>query len=141
VSAFFLNKEMNMTFFLNERSLKNLEGVHPDLRKVAYKAADICPKEMQFVVTEGLRSIEKQRENMANGASKTMNSRHLTGHAFDVAVFVNGEYKQDWPLYTKLSKTIKEAAKLEGVKIEWGGDWKTIKDGPHYQLPWKLYKK
>jgi peptidoglycan L-alanyl-D-glutamate endopeptidase CwlK len=74
-------------------------------------------------------------------ASQTLNSRHLTGHAVDVAPVYNGKISWDWPLYYVLADCIKTAAKLVDVPIEWGGDWKRAKDGPHWQLPWKEYPK
>jgi peptidoglycan L-alanyl-D-glutamate endopeptidase CwlK len=67
-----------------------------------------------------------------------MNSRHLTGHAVDLAAVVGTEVRWDWPLYDKLSGFMKAAAKELNIPIEWGGDWK-FKDGPHFQLPWKEY--
>jgi peptidoglycan L-alanyl-D-glutamate endopeptidase CwlK len=70
-----------------------------------------------------------------------MNSRHLTGHAIDVAPLINGKVRWDWPLYHRLALTIKGAAVLEKVPIEWGGDWKSFKDGPHWQLPFRSYPK
>lgn len=122
---------------LSPNSIKRLEGVHPDLQSVVYRAAEIS--DLDFIVTEGLRSIKKQKELMAKGATTTLKSRHLTGHAVDLAVKIGDEVRWDWPLYTKLSLIVKEAAKIEGVKIEWGGDWLKFKDGPHYQLTWKDY--
>ena len=122
---------------LNARSQKALKGVHPDLVRVVRRAA--ADTQMQFIVTEGLRTLARQRQLRAAGASKTLKSRHLTGHAFDVAVLVDGKVRWDWPLYAKLSKDIKAAARAEKVAIEWGGDWKSFKDGPHYQLPWGKY--
>jgi peptidoglycan L-alanyl-D-glutamate endopeptidase CwlK len=68
-----------------------------------------------------------------------MKSRHLTGHAVDLAALVGGEVRWDWPLYNKLAATMKESAIQLGVPLEWGGDWKSFKDGPHFQLPWKDY--
>ena len=90
------------------------------------------------MVTEGLRSKERQKELVAAGASKTMNSRHITGHAVDLAAYVNG-IRWDWPLYEKIAKAMKQAAYELNIKIEWGGDWKSFKDGPHIQLTWKAY--
>ena len=89
---------------------------------------------------EGLRTVSKQKQLVAAGASKTMNSRHITGHAVDLAVLVGGKVRWDWPLYRKLAVFVKQAAKELNVPIEWGGDWKSFKDGPHWQLPWKDYK-
>jgi peptidoglycan L-alanyl-D-glutamate endopeptidase CwlK len=120
---------------LNARSLKNLTGVHPDLVKVVLRTA----QESEFVVTEGVRTAMRQAELVKAGASQTMKSRHLTGHAVDLAVLVGGEVRWDWPLYNKLAAVVKAAAAELAVPIEWGGDWKSFKDGPHFQLPWKDY--
>lgn len=122
---------------LNERSKKNLDGVHADLQRVVYRAAEIT--NLDFIVTEGLRTVERQRKLVSSGASTTMRSRHLTGHAIDLAAVVDGEVRWDWPLYKKLADAMKEAAQIEGVLLEWGGDWLKFKDGPHFQLPWKVY--
>ena len=137
---------------LDERSLKRLDGVHEDLVKVVKLAIDLSPN--TFVVTEGLRSAERQKQLVAAGASQTMRSRHLTGHAVDLAVKVGDEIRWDWPLYLKLADTMRQAAENAGVQVEWGGMWKilngtgvisqdmvsrTFADGPHFQLPWADY--
>ena len=114
-----------------------LKGLHPDLVKVVNRAWGIAPG--SFRVTEGLRTKERQKELLDAGATTTMNSRHITGHAVDIAAEVAGKVRWDWPLYRNLAVVFKEAAKIEGVPIEWGGDWKSFKDGPHYQLPWRSY--
>ncbi|WP_417582940.1 M15 family metallopeptidase [Pelagibacterium sp.] len=137
-----------MTYHLSSVSLGNLEGVHPDLVRVIKRAITITP--IDFRVIEGTRSVDRQRELVRSGASQTMNSRHIPAanghaHAVDVVPYVdtdgNGskEVSWSWPHYYPLAKAIKDAAKLEGVVIEWGGDWKSFKDGPHWQLPWKQY--
>ena len=120
---------------LDHSSNNRLQGVHPDLIRVVQRAAkDGAPR---FRVIEGLRTVARQRELVARGASRTMNSRHLTGHAVDlVPLDDNGNPSWDWPLYYPLAKAIKEAARKEGVPLEWGGDWRKFKDGPHWQLPW-----
>ena len=124
-----------MSIILGARSLARLEGVHPDLVRVVRKAAAMS--DMDFTVLEGLRTVERQKQLMANGATKTMNSRHLTGHAVDLAPVIDGKVSWDWPLYHRLAKTVKAAAAAEKVHIQWGGDWRTFKDGPHWELPWK----
>ena len=125
---------------LNTASDARLRGVHPDLVRVVRRcAADWADPETGFIVTCGLRTIEEQRLLYQKGATRTMRSRHLTGHAVDLAATVQGQVRWDWPLYTKLSKAMKAAAKAEKVPIEWGGDWTTFKDGPHYQLPVSKY--
>src|SRR5690606_23825635 len=118
---------------LNQRSVDRLKGVHPDLQRVVHRAAEITGH--PFIITGGLRTQERQRALLAAGASKTMKSRHITGHAVDLAAMVGDEVRWDWPLYHQLAAVMKEAAQIEGVPIEWGGDWRTFKDGPHFQLP------
>lgn len=126
-----------MTFALGARSLHRLEGVHPDLVAVVKRA--IALTEIDFTVTEGLRTRERQRELVAAGASQTMKSRHITGHAVDLAALVGGEVRWDWPLYAKLATAMKAAALQINVPLEWGGDWRSLRDGPHFQLPWSAY--
>jgi peptidoglycan L-alanyl-D-glutamate endopeptidase CwlK len=128
-----------MSIILGTRSLARLEGVHPDLVRIVKKAADIS--DLDFTVLEGLRTVERQKELVKQGASKTMNSRHLTGHAVDLAPMINGKISWDWPLYKRLAKTIKAAAAVERLPLQWGGDWRTFKDGPHWELPWAFYPK
>ena len=126
-----------MPYAFGSRSLQRLEGIHPDLRRVMDRA--IATTDLDFTVLEGLRSLERQKKLVASGASKTLKSRHLTGHAVDIAPHIEGKVSWDWPLYHKLAKVVKAAAAHEGVKIEWGGDWRSFKDGPHWQLPWRDY--
>ena len=128
-----------MTIILGQRSLSRLEGVHPDLVRVVKKAAALS--DLDFTVLEGIRSVERQKQLVSQGASKTMNSRHITGHAVDLAPMIAGEVRWDWPLYHKLAKVIKAAAADEKVPLQWGGDWRAFKDGPHWELPWKFYPK
>lgn len=126
-----------MSIVLGPRSLLRLEGVHPDLVRVVKKAAAMS--DMDFTVLEGLRTVERQKQLMASGATRTMRSRHLTGHAVDIAPMVGNEIRWDWPLYNKLAPIIMNAALACDVPVEWGGSWRTFKDGPHWQLPWKQY--
>lgn len=126
-----------MGFKFGKRSQDKLLGVHEDLIRVMDRAIEMSA--IDFVITEGVRTLEWQQALVASGASTTMKSRHLTGHAVDVAAFVGKELRWDWPLYGKIAETVKAAAKLENVQIEWGGDWKSFPDGPHFQLPWKGY--
>jgi len=131
-----------MTIPLSPRSLERLEGAHPDLQKVIKRAAAIS--DLDFTVLEVLRSLERQRQLVAKGASKTMKSRHLPSadgksRACDIAPLIDGAVSWDWPLYHRLAVVIKQAAVEVGVPIEWGGDWRTFKDGPHWQLPWSKY--
>lgn len=128
-----------MSYALGKRSLDRLAGVHPDLVKVMKLAISRSP--IDFSIIEGMRTPAKQKEYMAAGATRTMKSRHLTGHAIDIAPYINGAIRWDWPLYHQIAPIVKAAAKELGIPIEWGGDWRTFKDGPHWQLPWKQYPK
>lgn len=128
-----------MSIVLGDKSRAKLQGVHPDLVRVVKRAAAIS--DLDFTVLEGLRTLARQKELFANGATRTMKSRHLDGHAVDLAPMLGGKISWDWPLYARLSKIVKAAAAAEKVAIEWGGDWKTFRDGPHWQLPWKQYPK
>lgn len=126
-----------MAFRFSKRSEQNLQGVHPDLVAVVRKALSISF--VDFMVTEGVRTPERQRKLVKKGASQTLNSLHLPqadgyAHAVDLAAWV-GEVRWDWPLYHKIADAMKLAASELGIPIEWGGDWSTLKDGPHFQLP------
>ena len=126
-----------MMFNLGDRSQSNMRGIHPDLRQVVERAIEIT--QVDFTVIEGKRSKERQIELYRTGKSKTMRSRHLTGHAVDLAAWVNGTISWEWPNYRKIAAAMKTAAAELGVPIEWGGNWVTFKDGPHFQLPWEQY--
>lgn len=124
-------------FKLGPRSLMRLNGVHDDLVRVVRHAIELSP--VNFSVIEGLRSLERQKALVEAGASRTLRSRHLTGHAVDLAPWVDGEVRWDWPLFGPIATAMKTAARELEIPIEWGGDWKTFRDGPHFQLPWKDY--
>lgn len=117
---------------LNERSLKALTGVHPDLVKVVHRADELT--DIPFIITEGIRSKERQRELFAKGLSKTLNSRHITGHAVDFAPILYGEVTWKTPAFLPIIKAFKQAAAELGIAVEFGADWKTFKDYPHAQL-------
>lgn len=125
-------------FAWSARSLKRLSGVHPQLRRVMDHALTLVP--LDITVLEGVRSKARQQQLVASKASRTMNSRHLTGHALDIAPLdADGHVSFDWPLYHRIAPAIKQAARELGVPIEWGGDWSSFPDGPHWQLPWDEY--
>lgn len=127
------------SFKFSERSLRALKGVHPDLVKVAIRALQIS--EIDFIVIEGLRTMDRQRHLVKQGASRTLNSRHLTGKAIDVVATLSaGTVSWKHADMKKVSKAFKAAAKELGVAIVWGGDWKGFVDTPHYELDRKVYK-
>ena len=132
---------------LPQKSLDRLAQVHPDLQTVILAAAVDTPH--LFIVTEGLRSLERQKELFTAKKSKTMNSRHLTGHAVDLAVWFDldadkvvdaGELSWKFPVYKELADHVKGVAAELKVAIVWGGDWTTFKDGPHFELDRRRYE-
>lgn len=140
-----------MGYKLGARSLGNLEGVHPELVAVVERAIEIT--ERDFTVVEGVRSYSRQLRLYKSGASKTMKSRHLNtygnglAHAVDIMPYpFHGDYDgdgkpniEDWDEYYLIEVAMKQAAKELGIPLEWGGDWKSFKDGPHWQLPWSTH--
>lgn len=131
---------------INSASNAKLAKVNPDLVKVVRRAAQIInDPSFGFVITCGIRTMAEQRALLAARATRTLKSRHLPGaktglsHAVDFAVALDGKVRWDWPLYARLAKIVKQAARDVGVPLEWGGDWATFKDGPHFQLPWAKY--
>lgn len=120
-------------------SVGRLHGVHPDLVRVIELAHERMTPPLSFRVTEGVRTRERQAELVAAGASRTMESRHITGHAVDLAVELDGQVRWDWPLYAKLAAVVKAAAAELHVAIVWGGDWPKFRDGPHFELDRRSY--
>jgi len=142
-----------MSIVLGARSLSRLEGVHPDLVRVVKRAAEMS--NLDFTVLEGVRTIARQRELLKIGATSTLNSRHLTGHAVDLGVLIGRDVRWDWSLYLKLGEVMRAASLNEKVPIRWGGTWKLLSaiegpitakilsrsfpDGPHFELPRAKY--
>ncbi|CNE17970.1 M15 family metallopeptidase [Yersinia nurmii] len=126
----------NFTF--SQISQRNLQGVHPDLVRVVYLALKLS--EVDFRVIEGLRDSARQRQMVLNGNSQTLNSRHLTGHAVDLAPWINNTIPwNDWGAFAQVAVAMKQAAKQLQIPMIWGGDWTTLKDGPHFELPRTQY--
>ena len=126
-----------MSFRFSRRSRSRLKGVHPDLIAVAERAIETTP--IDFLVTEGLRTSTRQAALVKAGASRTLKSRHLTGHAIDIAALVDGKVRWDWPLYPRIAAAFKAAARELDIAIVWGGDWPSLRDGPHFELDRRRY--
>lgn len=137
-------------FQLGRQSLARLEGVHSDLVRVVRAAIEITP--VDFTVLEGVRSRQRQAELLRTGASRTMDSRHLTGHAVDLGAFVDGQVRWDWPLYIRIAEAVRRVSMQLDIPIRWGGCWDLLSnhasaksardsyrgnfpDGPHFELP------
>lgn len=148
-----------MSYRLSQRSLDRLKGVDDRLVKVVKRAIEISTQD--FSVNEGLRTVERQRQLVKSGASQTMDSRHITGHAVDLVPVVNGKISWDWRYFYPIASAMQQAAKEFGVNVRWGGCWEVINsktgnpqqwvgaygqarrklgkkaftDGPHFNLP------
>lgn len=121
-----------MSYHLSKRSKQKLNGVHDDLSRVVRRAIELT--DVDFVVLEGVRTLERQRELYRIGATRIIKSRHLTGHAVDLGAWVDHQVQWHWPLYHRIAKAMKQAARECQVAIVWGGDWSRFKDGPHFEL-------
>nr|DAO38246.1 MAG TPA: L alanyl D glutamate peptidase endolysin [Caudoviricetes sp.] len=139
-----LNWGLKMSKFkLSAASEEKLVGVHADLVKVVHRAIELSV--VDFKVIEGKRTLERQKELFAKKATKTMNSRHLTGHAVDlVPLPVNWNDREP---FKNVASAMFQAAKQLGVAIRWGGDWnmnessndERFYDGPHFELLRSVY--
>ena len=84
---------------------------------------------IRFMVTEGVRTAERQRELYAHKKTKTLKSLHLVGRAVDIVPLVNGKPSWQWKHYTPLIKTAKQVGAQLGLRLEFGYDWGW--DAPH----------
>jgi peptidoglycan L-alanyl-D-glutamate endopeptidase CwlK len=115
-----------MTFRLSQRSLDRLEGVHPDMTAVVERAIQLS--KVDFGVTQGVRTLDEQKANVAAGRSQTMRSKHLLqddgfSHAVDVVAYVGPDVSWELNLYDDICDAFKEAAKEVGCSIKWGAAW------------------
>lgn len=127
-----------MTYKFSALSKERLEGVHPDLKKLFYEALEGSPHD--FSITEGVRSQKRQKLLVEAGKSQTMNSRHLTGHAVDFCIIIEGKANWELEKYHEVTDHIKNVARKLDIPIVCGIDWKTLKDGPHVELDRRIYK-
>lgn len=110
-----------MNFKFGERSLRELEGVNPELVALVHRALEIS--EQDFAVHDGLRTREEQEKLLIAGATQTLDSKHLTGDAVDLVPIINGKLRWEWePIYA-VAKAVREASKELNIKIRWGAAW------------------
>lgn len=123
---------------VDARSEKVIASLLPEVqsyaRALVHKAADAG---VTIKIISGLRTYQEQDALYAQGRTtpgdkvtnaKGGQSNHNFGIAFDIGVFEGNKYLSDLPKY----KTVG----ILGVDLglEWGGNWKTITDQPHFQL-------
>ena len=141
-----------MSYTLSKLSLSRLEGVHPKLKTVIKLGITNSPYD--FMIVQGLRTAEYQNQLYQQGRTKpgkkvtncdgyTHKSNHQAkadgfGHAIDFAIYnPNIPGKIEWDntsKYKAVADHLKKIAEENGIKIEWGGDWKRFKDYPHIEL-------
>lgn len=153
-----------MSFKLGSKSLHELDGVHPDLVAVTKRAIELTVQD--FAVHDGIRTLDEQKRLVASGASQTLDSRHITGHAVDLVPVINGKLRWEWEPIYKIADAVRLAARELGIPIRWGGAWdislttstdspedlvadysarrrqagkKAFIDGPHFELPKDAY--
>lgn len=114
------------------RSYTALVGVRPELCAIATLA--LSRSDVDFMVTEGLRTLQRQMDLVQEGKSKRIDSKHLTGHAIDIAALIDGKVSWSWSLYETLAIHFKQAAIDLDIPIAWGGDWRGFRDGVHFEL-------
>lgn len=115
-----------MSFRLSQRSMDRLEGVHPDMTAVVERAIQLTG--IDFGVTQGVRTLDEQKANVAAGRSQTMASKHLLqddgfSHAVDVVAYVGSDVSWELNVYDDICDAFKEAAKEVGCSIKWGAAW------------------
>ncbi|MFZ8015727.1 M15 family metallopeptidase [Fusobacterium watanabei] len=116
----------------SERSKSKLSTVDIRLQNLMNMAIKESPYD--FGITEGIRTLKRQKDLFVEGKTKTLKSYHLVGKAVDIKIYVNGKITWDFKYYKEVADHIKEVARKLGYVITWGGDWKTFKDGPHFQI-------
>ena len=122
---------------LHAQHTQGLQGVLPDLLRVISQAQGDLPPGYGFQVGEsgGLRDEATQQALVDRGSSQTLNSRHRTGSAVDLIPTIGGRAQlNDDAAYGVISQAMMRAAQSLGVPLEWGGDWQSFVDKPHYQL-------
>jgi peptidoglycan L-alanyl-D-glutamate endopeptidase CwlK len=125
----FPSKEKSETvsgFKLSKRSLKKLEGVHPDLVATVKRAIELT--KVDFGVTYGVRTLEEQKKLYESGRSQTMNSKHLIqdsgySHAVDLVAYDGKDVVWELNVYDDIADAMAAAARETGCAIKWGAAW------------------
>lgn len=129
-----LSSPIEQRWVLSKRSIDRLDGVNLNLVNVVKRAIQIS--KYDFMVVEGVRTLETQKKYVAEGKSKTLDSYHLTGHAVDLAPIENGviDWNNKKGQFDDVYLAMKQAAKELNVDLIWGGNWKSFVDKPHFQI-------
>jgi peptidoglycan L-alanyl-D-glutamate endopeptidase CwlK len=119
-------------FTLNTRDVDRLRTVDFRLAVVVARAAETYTG--VFTVAQARRTVEQQRRLVEAGKSETMHSLHLVGRAVDLVIVTPHGADWRWHSYVILADVMHHAGLEVGHPVFWGGDWRSIKDGDHWQL-------
>ncbi|GHV40021.1 hypothetical protein FACS1894179_05870 [Bacteroidia bacterium] len=143
-------KKLEIQYALNQ-SLNKLESVNPNLVELIKEA--IQSTSIPFIITEGVRTTERQKELYAQGrvtpglivtncdGIKDKSNHQLKengyGHAVDLYPYINGSIRIHEAYVPEILQIIAEHIQMTAQKMNlsviWGGDWK-MKDYPHFEL-------
>lgn len=111
-------------YHLSQRSLSRLSGVDDGLCAVVHRAIKITS--VDFGVLEGLRSLERHRELLASGASRTEHSKHLDGRAVDLLPYFGSRHKMHILACVPVAEAMAMAGTSEVVPLIWGATWRPL---------------
>ena len=108
-------------FKLSQKSLDKLITVEPQLQSVVRRAIELT--KVDFGVIEGIRTVERQKELVAKGASKTTKSKHIEGRAVDLMAYIDGRGCWELNVYDDIADAMKQAAIEADGGLVWGAAW------------------
>tara|TARA_S200002703_G_scaffold67586_2_gene58778 strand:+ start:1048 stop:1434 length:387 start_codon:yes stop_codon:yes gene_type:complete len=124
-------------FNLSKNSLRNLDGVHPELIDVVKLAIQLTKVDFGIPSDGGYRTAFRQRELYDKGVSNadgyTHKSNHQSGNAVDVFAYVDGKASWSEHHLAMVACAMLEAANRLGVNLRWGGHFKSFIDMPHFE--------
>ena len=124
-----------------KRSLNNLATCHPDFILICNEVL----KHIDFSIIEGYRSLDRQKELYDSRKSRIDGIRIKGKHnyspslAIDIIPYEKGKNPFDGTddselMFYRLNRQFRLASKKLKIDIEWGGDWRSFIDMPHYEL-------
>lgn len=119
--------------------MRDINLLHPDLQILCRRLIQLAAQNgIEIIIVQTLRTAEEQNALYAQGRTVAGDivtnvrypySMHNWGLAFDFAVIIDG--KANWER-TDLYQKVGELGKSLGLR--WGGDFKTLKDMPHFEM-------
>ena len=121
---------------LSKSGEQKLSTCNTEIQLIIRKALQISP--IDFGVSCGHRTVEQQQIEFKAGRSHldgiNKKSKHnlLPSKGIDLYAYVNGKADYSDKYMGILAGVILSIAKDMGIELEWGGNWKSLKDMPHY---------